>query len=195
MVASAANRGSCWSLRNAQRRGEITAVVAGNTPDGKDDRPRVDDREPADAIQEMVSHVLKLAETWVAWDGTPVTIDNRVYTPHKAMRRVADHMVDHLAQLETHLADVRPLPDEWHASSVTTPADLALFQPEDLDEARSRLSRLAQIWRIRLAAVPAEKMDAAEGDAYTPREMVFHVVESTYYADALGSVSPRPEPD
>jgi len=36
--------------------------------------PRVDDRDPADAIHEMVSHVLGLAETWVAWDGKPVAL-------------------------------------------------------------------------------------------------------------------------
>lgn len=170
-------------------------VVAGRTSSGKDDRPQVDDRDPAQAIEEMVSHVLELAETWVAWDGTPVPIGDRVYTPHKSIRRVADHMIDHLAQLETHLADVRSFPDEWHASSVTTPADLALFRPEDLDEARSRLSRLAQIWRIRLATIPAEKMDVALGDAYTPREMVFHLVESTYYADSIGAISQLPQPD
>jgi hypothetical protein len=168
-------------------------VETGKTSAGKDDRPHVDDRDPADAIQEMVSHVLELAETWVAWDGKPVAIDDRVYTPHKAIRRVADHMIDHLAQLETHLADVRPLRDEWHASSMTTPADLALFEPDDLDEARSRLSRLAQIWRIRLASVPGQMMDAAVLDAYTPREMAFHLVESVYYADAIGAI--RPERD
>ena len=167
----------------------------GKTSAGKDDRPRVDDRDPADAIQEMVSHVLGLAETWVAWDGKPVAIDDREYTPHKAIRRVADHLIDHLAQLETHLAAVRPLPDGWHASSMTTPADLAPFQPDDLDEARSRLTRLAQIWRIRLASIPGGEMDSATGDAYTPREMVFHLLESTYYADSIGAISRRPKPD
>jgi hypothetical protein len=164
-------------------------VEAGKTTAAKDDRPHVDDRDPADAIGDMVSHVLELAETWVAWDRQPVSIDDRLYTPHKAIRRVADHMVDHLAQLETYLAGVKSLRDEWHASAMTTPADLAPFQPEDLDEARSRLSRLAQIWRIRLASVPDQKMDAAVGDAYTPREMAFHLVESVYYADAIGVIA------
>jgi hypothetical protein len=152
------------------------------------DRPHVDDRDPAAALQEMVDHVLEVAETWVAWDGKPTSVDDRVYTPHKAMRRVTDHMIDHLAQPEAHLKGINSLPDEWHASAMTTPADLAPFGPEDLDEARSRLARLAQIWRIRLAAVPEGKMDSAEGDAYTPREMAFCVVGSAYYADALGSI-------
>jgi hypothetical protein len=64
------------------------------------DRPVIDERDPADAIQEMVDHVLRLAGTWTGWDGHPRPIDDRVYTPHKAIRRVADHLVDHLAQLE-----------------------------------------------------------------------------------------------
>jgi hypothetical protein len=152
------------------------------------DRPRVDDRDPADAVQEMVAHVLEIAETWVAWDGKPTSVDDRVYTPHKAIRRVTDHMIDHLAQLEAHLVGINSLPDKWHASAMTTPADLAPFRTEDFDEARSRLARLAQIWRVRLAAVPEGKMDSAEGDAYTPREMAFCVVGSAYYADAVGSI-------
>ena len=38
-------------------------------------------------------------------------------------------------------------------------------------------------------------MDSATGDAYTPREMVFHLLESTYYADSIGAISRRPKPD
>jgi hypothetical protein len=155
------------------------------------ERPQIDDRDPADAIDEMVDRVLDLARTWHAWDGRPCPVDGREYTPHKAIRRVADHMVDHLAQLEAHLAGTEPLADGWHGSFVTTPADLAPFGAEDLDEARSRLTRLAAIWRIRLASVFPADLDRAEGDAYTPREMAFCVVGSTYYADAVGR-GPRP---
>ena len=151
-----------------------------------DDRPEVDDWDPADAMAQMVAHVLRLAETWGAY---PMPIDDRVYTPHKAIRRVADHMLDHLAQLEAHVAGADPVPDRWHGSHVTTAADLAPFTPEDLDEARSRLERLAQLWRIRLAAIPPEELDRAEGDAYTPREMAFCAVGSTYYADAVGDLA------
>jgi hypothetical protein len=69
----------------------------------------------------------------------------RIYTPHKAIRRVADHLVDNLAELEARLAGYPTEPDTWHGSMVTTPADLATFTAEDLDEARSRLRRLALI--------------------------------------------------
>ena len=158
-----------------------------------DERPEVDGRDPADAVAQMVAHVLRLAEAWGAWDGRPIPADDRVYTPHKAIRRVADHMIDHLAQLEAHVAGAEPLPDRWHGSHMTTPADLAPFTPEDLDEARSRLERLALLWRIRLGAIPPEELDRAEGVAYTPREMAFCAVESAYYADVVGE-SPASSP-
>jgi hypothetical protein len=154
-----------------------------------DERPLIDERDPADAIAQMVAHVLALAETWIVWDGQARSIDGRLYTPHKALRRVADHMVDHLAQLECHLAGVPSLPDRWHGSGMTTPADHAPFGQEDLDEARSRLTRLSQIWTICLNAVPPEELDRADGPAYTPREMAFCAVGSSYYADAIGVLS------
>jgi hypothetical protein len=153
------------------------------------DRPVVDDREPAQAIDEMVDHVLALAETWIDWDGSPRPSDDRVYTPHKSIRRVGDHMLDHLAQLDAHVAGIPSIPDTWRGSAITTPSDLAPFGTDDLDEARSRLKRLAQLWRTRLAEVPADAMDRAEADGYSPREMAFCAVESGYYADAVGDLS------
>jgi hypothetical protein len=153
-----------------------------------DERPRVDDRDPGEAIEQMVEHVLGLAETWMDWDGKPVAGLGRTYTPHKAIRRVADHMIDHLAQLDARLAGIPSLPDEWHGSAVTTPADLAPFSRDDLDEARSRLRRLAQIWKIRLLSVPDTEMDAAHGADYTIREIAFCAVESRDYADAIGAL-------
>ena len=108
-------------------------------------KPRVDDRDPGVAIEEMVEHVLGVAETWTSWDGTTISSEGRDFTPNKALRRVADHMVDHLAQFDARLARVPSLPDEWHGSAITTEADMTPFTEQDLDEARSRLKRLAQI--------------------------------------------------
>jgi hypothetical protein len=98
-------------------------------------------------------------------------------------------MIDHLAQFEAHVTGVPSLPDHWHASSMTTAADLAPFGRQDLDEARSRIGRLAAMWRIRLENVAEEELDRAEGNAYTPREMASCVVASTEYADAVGDLS------
>lgn len=152
-------------------------------------RPQTDDRDPADAIDSMVEEVLALASTWTAWDGKPIPAGKREFTPNKAIRRVADHMIDHLAQLDAHIAGRDSNKDPWHASRITTPADMAPFTSEDLDEARSRLRRLALMWRTSLAAVPPTGIDQADGDEYTPREMAFHTLESLDYATYVGDLS------
>ncbi|MGF0169351.1 hypothetical protein ACQF36_02085 [Streptomyces sp. Marseille-Q5077] len=144
---------------------------------------------PADAVTAMVDHVLALAATWPNWDGTLAHVDDRVYTPHKAIRRVADHLIDHLAELEARLAGEEPRPDHWHASALTTEADLAPFTPQDLDEARSRLTRLARIWANRLDALTDDQLDDSPGDGWTFREIARHLEGSTYYADAVGDLS------
>jgi hypothetical protein len=137
----------------------------------------------------MVEHVLALAATWTAWDGRPAHVDDRLYTPHKAIRRVGDHLVDHLAELEARLVGEIPQPDHWHASATTTAADLAPFTQDDLDEARSRLTRLARIWANRLDALTEDQLDRSPGEGWTFRELALHLEESTYYADALGDLS------
>ncbi|WP_406374946.1 hypothetical protein OG788_34055 [Streptomyces sp. NBC_00647] len=145
--------------------------------------------DPAEAVTAMVGHVLDLAATWTAWDGRPVRADDRVYTPHKAIRRVADHLVDHLAELEARLVGEEPLPDHWHASATTTEADLAPFTQDDLDEARSRLTRLARIWANRLGALTDDQLDRSPGEGWSFRELALHLRGSTYYADAVGKAS------
>jgi hypothetical protein len=148
--------------------------------------PVTDDRWPAEVVTSMIEHVLDLAETWTKWDGAPRAVDDRVYTPHKAIRRVADHLVDHLAEMEARLCGAPTLPDRWHASAVTTEADLATFTPEDLDEARSRLTRLGQIWAARLDSLTEDTLDRRDGDAWSIRQLAFHVADSSYYADSVG---------
>lgn len=159
-----------------------------------DPGPETDDRHPADVVTGMVNYVLDLAATWPRWDGRPVETPvegepARAYTPHKAIRRVADHLVDHLAELEARLAGRPTEPDGWHASAMTTPGDLAAFTSDDLDEARSRLRRLALIWDVRLRSLSDQQLDERAGDAWTLRQLAFHVAESAFYADSVGTVA------
>lgn len=76
-----------------------------------DQPPTTDGRNPAQLIEQAVAHALELAQTWPAWDGQPLAVEDRVYTPHKAIRRLADHLIDHLAELEARLAGEPSLPD------------------------------------------------------------------------------------
>lgn len=84
-----------------------TGSTSGTAPDST---PATDDRDPAGIVADMVDHVLTLAATWTAWDGHPIPADDRVHTPHKAIRRVADHLVDHLAEMEARLVGRRLSP-------------------------------------------------------------------------------------
>ena len=172
--------------------GDVRAALAEPTPAPApdDDAPATDDRDPVALVETLVRHVLALAGTWTAWDGNPVPIDDRLYTPHKAIRRVADHLVDHLAELEARLAGEEPQPDHWHASATTTQADLAPFTQDDLDEAGSRLTRLARIWANRLGALTPDQLDHSPGDGWTFRQLAFHLAGSVYYADAVGDLTP-----
>lgn len=156
-----------------------------------DSAPIVDDRHPAEVVTSMVDHVLDLAATWPNWNGMPniVVVDGeaaRTYTPHKAVRRVTDHMIDHLAELEARVTGRKPAHDSWHGSLITTEADLAPFTVEDFDETRSRLRRLALIWDARLRSFTEVQLDRVDGDSWTLRQVAFHVSESAFYADSVG---------
>ncbi|MEV6932653.1 DinB family protein [Dactylosporangium sp. NPDC051485] len=137
-------------------------------------------------IDGAVQEVLATAGEWLGWDGRPVRYDGNAWTPHKALRRVTDHLVDHLAELECRLAGLEPLPDRWHGRTVTTHADFARFTETDLDEATSRLTRLAACYRARLRGLSDEALDARpDPGTWTLREVVQHVAGVTYYAQAM----------
>jgi hypothetical protein len=137
----------------------------------------------------MVDHVLAAAATRTGGDGEPLRVDERVYAPRVAIRRGADHLVDHLAELETRLVGEDPGADRWPASGSTTDGDLAPFTAEDSNEARSRLVRPGLIWAARLGAPTEEQFDDSPGDGWSFREPASHLKGSTYYVDALGRLS------
>ncbi len=125
------------------------------------------DRHPAELILDAVDTCLDMAATWYAWDGRPRVSEptqsipgGTVLTPHKAVRRIADHLVDHLAEIEALLAGVEPIPDTWHGRTVTLAADWAPFSEADLNEARNRLGRLGQVYALRLRSLSDEALDA-----------------------------------
>lgn len=150
-------------------------------------RPGIDDRDVATVIPAAVAGVLDLAGTWLGWDGRPVCRDGNTWTPHKALRRAGDHLLDHLTEIECRLAGQPTLPDRWHGRMVTTDADFARFTEVDLDEATSRLTRLAACYRARLGGLGPQVLDARPGEAtWTIREVTHHVSNVTWYAGTVG---------
>jgi len=154
----------------------------------------VDDTAPQDpgyGVERATERVLQLAGTWLAWDGRARLADGggRIYTPHKAIRRYTDHLIDHLAQIEAILAGQPPRENRWLESRVTTDADWARFTEADLTEATERLTRLATTFRIRLlTAGPTTWDTVTDGDQWTLRTIADHVADP-WYAEQVGDTS------
>jgi hypothetical protein len=121
---------------------------------------------PGAKVEQAVEQCLELAQTWLAWDGRPCVSEDgeRVYTPHKAVRRIADHVIDHLAEVEALLAGVETIPDEWHAS-------LATFESE---------------FALRIAAAGPDEWDRSRTPSWTLREICEHLTGVLWYAEQVG---------
>lgn len=145
---------------------------------------------PAQPVADAVERTLQLASTWLAWDGVPHVADDgsRVYTPNKAIRRQADHLLDHLAEVEALLAGASTVPDHWHASAVTLDSDHARFTEADLNEARERLRRLGRMFVLRYAAAGPEAWDQPRDPNWTLRAIAEHLSNS-WYAEQVGDLS------
>ncbi|MGH8793136.1 MAG: hypothetical protein ACRDXX_10875, partial [Stackebrandtia sp.] len=153
-------------------------------------RPEISDAPVAALVPAAVREVLSVAETWLGWNDAPVYADGNVWTPHKALRRATDHLVDHLAEIECRLNDVPTVPDGWHGRKLTLDSDWARFTEADLDEATSRLTRLAAWYEARLSTLDSARLDhRPDADTWTIREVVCHVAGITYYADQLGRLA------
>jgi hypothetical protein len=152
-----------------------------------------DDAEnPGLLVVDSVEQCLGLARTWHAWDGHPIAATSdglpNTWTPHKALRRIADHLLDHLHEVEALLAGAEPMPDEWHGRRVTLDADWARITEPDFDEACSRLRRLARCYLLRYGTAGPASWDAPRGEAWTLRQIAGHVAGVTYYAEQVGSL-------
>jgi hypothetical protein len=145
--------------------------------------------DPVHLVEFGVAQTLELAATWLAWDGAPRVSEDgtRIYTPHKVIRRYADHLLDHLAEIEALLAGEKTEPDGWHASRVTLESDWARFTEADLNEATQRLCRLAHIYSIGLRTVGLAEWDRPREPNWTLRAIVEHV-SGPAYAQQLGDL-------
>lgn len=168
----------------------ITHLTAHEYADDYRARPETGPGDVPGLVPAAVTQVLDIAGSWLGWDGRPVCREGNAWTPHKALRRVADHLLDHLTEIECRLAGLPTLPDRWHGRMVTTHADFARFTEIDLDEATSRLTRLAACYQARLGGLEPGALDARpDEDTWTIREVVHHVSHVTGYADLIGRLA------
>lgn len=131
----------------------------------------------------------------------PAGVGRYTYTPRKALRRVLDHALDHLNQIDQWIAWQRhgtvPVPtDGWVPSTVTLADDLLPLAAADLD---------AWLWRVdqavRLVVQRATGLSEAELDWQPPdggwplRRVLHHLARSErLYAAALDEALLDDEP-
>jgi hypothetical protein len=135
----------------------------------------------------------------------PLTAPGRVsrytYTPRKALRRVLDHALDHLNQIDQWLAWQRhgivPTPtDGWVPSTVTLPDDRLPLAPADLDAWLWRVDQASRLVVQRAAGLTEAELDWLPPDGGWPlRRVLHHLARSErLYAAALDEALPDEDP-
>jgi hypothetical protein len=144
------------------RRREI-AVAAGRalTPDEK--------------LLLAVEDTLEQMDRWSGWNGVSTRGGGSVWTPQKSTRRITDHLIDHLTQIECRIAGVEPVPDTWRGRRVTLDSDWARFSELDFEEARARIRRVAQVLALQIRA-HEELWD--DGGEWSLRGIVDHLIQA-----------------
>jgi hypothetical protein len=119
------------------------------------------------------------------------------YTPRKVLRRVLDHALDHLNQIDQWRAwrrdGVIPTPtDGWASSTVTLPEDRLPVADADLEAWLWRIDQAIRLLGGRADELTDDELDWAPPDGgWTLRRVVHHVARSEgLYARALDEAPP-----
>jgi len=125
-------------------------------------------------------------------------VQRYTYTPRKALRRVLDHTLDHLNQIDQWLAwrnDGKvPTPtDGWVPSTVTLPGDLLPLSQPDLEAWLWRIDQSARLLVQRAAGLTEAELDWEPPDEGWPLRRVFHHVARSelLYAASLDEALPE----
>jgi uncharacterized damage-inducible protein DinB len=111
----------------------------------------------------------------------PAGVTRYTYTPRKILRRVLDHALDHLNQIDQWLVwrrdGVVPTPtDGWVPSTVTLPDDRLPLAQSDLDAWLWRIDQAARVLLQRAAALSEAELDWQPPDGGWPLRRVLHHV-------------------
>ena len=153
---------------------------------------------PAAMTKELFS---RLTDARPAPLTAPSGVGRYTYTPRKALRRVLDHALDHLNQIDQWLAwqryGVVPTPtDGWVPSTVTLPDDRLPLAPADLDAWLWRVDQATRLVVQRAAGLTEAELDWLPPDGGWPlRRVLHHLARSErLYAAALDEALPVEDP-
>jgi len=155
--------------------------------------------DPARPVQSFMTAELfpRLTAARPAPLTAPAGVGRYTYTPRKVLRRVLDHALDHLNQIDQWLAwqrdGVVPTPtDGWVPSTVTLPDDVLPLAPADLDAWLWRIDQAARLVEQRAAGLSEAQLDWCPPDGGWPlRRVLHHLARSErLYAAALDEALP-----
>lgn len=125
------------------------------------------------------------------------SVETYTYTPRKPLRRVLDHALDHLNQIDQwqlwRQHGVVPTPtDGWAPSTVTLPEDRLPLTSTDLDTWLWRIDQAVRLLAQRAAGLSVDELDWQPPDGGWPlRRVLHHVARSeTLYATSLDEALP-----
>ena len=109
------------------------------------------------------------------------SVQSYTYTPRKPFRRVLDHALDHLNQIDQwqlwRRDGVVPTPtDGWVPSTVTLPEDRSPLTAKDLDGWLWRVDQAMRLLAQRAAALAQDELDWQPPDGGWPLRRVLHHV-------------------
>lgn len=127
----------------------------------------------------------------------PTPARHYTYTPRKILRRVLDHALDHLNQIDQWLTwqhgGIAPTPtDGWASSVVTLAEDRLPLTAADLDAWLWRIDQTGRLIDQRAASLDGSELDWQPPDGGWPlRRVLHHVARSEVaYAGALDRALP-----
>lgn len=125
-------------------------------------------------------------------------VESYTYTPRKPLRRVVDHALDHLNQIEQwerwRRDGVVPTPtDGWAPSTVTLPEDRLPLTAGDLDAWLWRVDQAVRLLTERAATLTQDALDWQPPDGGWPlRRVLHHVARSELlYAASFDEALPE----
>jgi DinB family protein len=196
--ATGARMVATWTL--APVPSDPAAHVAAAHADARSHLVRLLDHDPAVEVRSPMTNQLFLrltegSERRARIDYTAV--DRYSYTPRKPLRRVLDHALDHLNQIDQwqrwRREGVVPTPtDGWVPSTVTLPEDRLPLTPADLDAWLWRIDQAIRLLAQRAAGLAEDELDWQPPDGGWPlRRVPHHVARSeNLYAASLDEALP-----
>lgn len=200
--ATAVRMVAAWTLAPAPR--DPVAHYAAAHEQARRHLVRLTAHDPAAEVRSVMTGELfdRLTEAAPAPLTAPAGVQRYTYTPRKILRRVLDHALDHLNQIDQWVTwrrdGVVPTPtDGWVPSTETLPEDRLPLAERDLDAWLWRVDQAAGLLRQRAAGLTPEELDWAPPDGGWPlRRVLHHVARSErLYSAALDEALPSADPE